>query len=396
MKILLFTPEYPPYHIGGGGIVYKNLAEFLNDTDNDIVVIWGYYPTGSFLDKVENYEENNIRFYKIPEIPSVPSKPFLRTAMPPNIKGMLTIPKIIKKEKPDIIHFHGYGLPLIVYGAIICGFLKTPYVFTIHGFPMTPENNFISRTLWRIYEQTIMKATLQKAEKITCISKWLKENKRLKPYAEKTIVIYNGINTKKLQNATKNSEHPTLHEKYSLTKNTKILCSVGRISEMKGFHLVIKTIPKLLKIYPSCYYLIIGEDDGYKKNLMELADKIGVKNRVIFTGYIDEQTKLRYVKESDAYIVPSLWEPFGLTALEGLALKKIVITTGAGGLKEFLTGSRNVLFFDKKNNESLKDAIIKVLDGIKKYEEDNFLENFNWKNIVNQYLKVYKNILSER
>jgi glycogen synthase len=45
MKILLCVPEYPPYHIGGGGEVYKNLAEYYHDQGNQVVVVYGFYPS---------------------------------------------------------------------------------------------------------------------------------------------------------------------------------------------------------------------------------------------------------------------------------------------------------------------------------------------------------------
>ena len=78
MKILLLVPEYPPYHIGGGGIVYENLALHLTKFGQNVVVVWGYYPSASFFDRVEYYEEDKIKFYKIPEIPVLFSKPFLK------------------------------------------------------------------------------------------------------------------------------------------------------------------------------------------------------------------------------------------------------------------------------------------------------------------------------
>jgi glycogen synthase len=87
MKILLAVPEYPPYHIGGGGEVYKNLAENYSKLGHDVVVIYGYYPSKSWFFNIKVYEKNNIKFYQIPEIPHPKNYPFLRTVMPPNLNS---------------------------------------------------------------------------------------------------------------------------------------------------------------------------------------------------------------------------------------------------------------------------------------------------------------------
>lgn len=386
MKIMLIVPEYPPYHIGGGGIVYKNLAEILLDWGHNVVVVWGYYPTNSFFEKVEKYKKGEITFYKIPEIPYPKSMPYLRTAMPPNLNSLIELIKIIKKEKPDIVHIHGYGLIFPVIGAFLCKIFNTPYIFTIHGYPKTPEKNIFVKVFWRLFEKIVMQYVLKNAEAITCVSSWLADDKRVSKFKNKIKIVYNEINIKEFKKKV-NDEYDL-----KLPENAKILCSIGRISEMKGFHLVIKVLPKLLKKYKNLYYVIIGDDDGFKRRLEELIKKLDVEKNVIFTGYLTGEKKLSIIKKCDVFIVPSLWEPFGLVALEGLAMKKVVVTSGEGGLKEFLKDSKNVLFFDINNLDTLVDAISLVLDGKKSYVVEDFIEKFDWKNIVKEYVRIYKSI----
>jgi len=389
MKVLLFIPEYPPYHIGGGGIVYQNLAETLQRKGFNVVVIWGYYPTDSINEPIKNFEKQKITFYQIPEIPYLKSFPYLRTAMPPNLRAMLSLPFILKKEKPDVIHFHGYGLPFIGFGSFLAVLMKIPYVFTIHGFPKSPENNPFFHLFWNVYQKHIMNRVLKKAKSITSISQWLRNDERLRPYQEKIRIIYNGIDIEKFN---KFNQQKKGQEMKIIPKEAQYMVSVGRISEMKGFHLLIKILPRLLDYSENLYYVIIGDDDGYKNELIKLSKTLDVENHIIFTGFIDEDMKHQYIRDSDAYIVPSLWEPFGLTALEGLAMKKVVVTTGAGGLKEFLKKSSNVLFFNAQDEESLYQALITVLDKKVGYKEDNHLLHFTWDAIVEKYIDTYKQV----
>lgn len=393
MKILLLVPEYPPYHIGGGGIVYENLALNLTKSGHNVVVVWGYYPSTSFFDRVECYEKDKIRFYKIPEFPVLFSKPFLRTAMPPAINGLFAIKNIVKKEKPDIVHLHGYGILFIVISSFVCRCLGQPYVFTIHGYPKTPEKNSFFRLFWKFYERMFLRQMLKNSQRITCVSGWLAKDVRLQSFQEKVDVIYNGIDAEKFRTIKKGSNQDFISNKFSLPKNGLFLCSLGRISEMKGFQLVVTALPELLNRYPNCYYIIIGEDDGYKKNLQKLANESGIEDRVIFAGFVDEVTKLKSIQECDVFIVPSLWEPFGLTALEGLAMEKIVVTTGNGGLKEFLSNSKNVIFFDHRSIESLKQSIGLVLDGKKKFRDEDYIQEFAWNQVIKDYLNFYERAL---
>ena len=136
MKILLGVPEYPPYHIGGGGEVFKNLAENYKELGYEIVVVYGYYPTNSWNENIKEWtDKKGIKFYQIPEIPYPKSMPFLRTVMPCNLKAWLKLRKIVKKENPDVAHLHGYGLLFVNILSKILYKLKTKYIFTIHGYP---------------------------------------------------------------------------------------------------------------------------------------------------------------------------------------------------------------------------------------------------------------------
>ncbi len=298
MKILLGIPEYPPNHIGGGGEVYINLAENYRRLGHDVVVIFGYYPVKTWGEKMKKYCNNSgITFYQIPEIPYPKSMPFLRTAMPPNFKAWKLIKKIIRKENPNVAHLHGYGLILINILASVLRKLKIKYIFTIHGYPETQnKSNGLIRFIWNIYVKTIMNRTLKFAEKITCVSKYIKDDKR-NIFPKKSSVVYNGIN---FSDFNKTEETIDIRKKHGASEKTKIIFSLGRISEMKGYQKVIKLIPGFTHRNIDVKYLIAGKDDGYKKELDNLIENLGVKKNVEFLGFLDLETKKQYIKQCDS------------------------------------------------------------------------------------------------
>jgi len=380
MKILLGTPEYPPNHIGGGGEVYMNLAENYRTLGHDVVVIFGYYPSETWNDKIKKYSNSSgITFYQIPEIPYPKSMPFLRTVIPPNFKAWKKIRKIIQKENPDVAHLHGYGLIFINILASILRKLKIKYIFTIHGYPETQNKiNWLVRFIWNLYIKIIMNKTLKYANKITCVSNYIKEDVR-NVFPKKSVVIYNGIN---FSDFDKIEETIDIRKKHGVSKETKIIFSLGRISEMKGYQEIIKLIPEFINRNIDVKYLIAGKDDGYKNKLEWLIEKLSVKEKVEFLGFLDLETKKQYIKQCDIFAIPSLWEPFGLVALEGMVYNKIILTSDAGGLKEVLENYENkILINDEK-------VIKKILEHEAKSLDKNIFNRFDYDLISKSYLKL--------
>ena len=383
MKILLGIPEYPPNHVGGGGEVFKNLAENYKKLGHDIVVIYGFYPTKFWLENVKGYTDNNgIRFYQIPEIPYFKSKPFLRSAMPPNFRAWLKLKKIIQEEKPDVVHLHGYGLIFINILAGILRKLKIKYIFTIHGYPETQNrSNFLVKIVWNWYIKLIMNKTLKNAERITCVSEYIKNDTR-NIFPEKSEIIGNGLNFSEFENV-KNDIN--IREKHHISQDAKIFFSIGRISEMKGFQNIIELIPRFLEQGVNVKYLIAGEDEGYKKELLRLIEKSGVEKNVEFVGFLDLETKKQYIEQCDIFAIPSLWEPFGLVALEGMIYNRMIITSNAGGLKDVLTEYKNKILIDDK------EVLEKALKQKPQPPSADIFKKFDYKIIIESYLNILKN-----
>lgn len=377
MKILLIVPEYPPYHVGGGGEVFKNLAENYKKLGHDIVVIYGYYPTISWWEDIREYtDSNDIKFYQIPEIPFPKSIFYLRTAMPPNVNALLKLKNIIKYENPGIVHIHGYGLIFINILADIVKRLEIDYIFTIHGYPEKLNRmNLLARKIWNLYIYFVMNRTLNMAKGITCISNYIKNDKR-NICQNKSITIYNGLCFDEYRNYESFINIRKIHH---IGDNSLIILSIGRISEMKGFQEVIKLIPKFLEKNIDTKYLIVGRDDGYKEELEKLSKKLKVDKYIEFVGFIDFELKKQYIKQCDIFAIPSLWEPFGLVALEGMIFSKVILTTDIGGLKEVLYG------YEKKVN-IFDDGFIEQLDKKNNVKTNFDFKKFDWENIARTYL----------
>lgn len=376
MKILLGVPEYPPHHIGGGGEVFKNLAENYKKLGHEVVVVYGYYPTKSWRENIKEYtDENGIKFYQIPEIPYPKSMPFLRTVMPCNLRAYFKLKKIIEKEKPDVAHLHGYGHLFIDILAMACNQMGLKFVFTNHGYPKIPyTKNSVVIFAWKTYKVMLGEKINKNAYKITCVSEFVKSEYN-NAFSHKIFVIPNGIKT-----GYKGCAKRAIRNlKGSLNiQNEKILLSVGRITKYKGFQDVIEVLNQVQNIK----YLIVGEEQDYQKQLEGIIKSRHLEDKVIFIGKIDKTKIHMYYQLSDVIVVPSQVESFGLVGLEALINMRCVISSGTQGLV-YLRDSCNV--YEYRNRNSLIELINKRLV----YTPEDFCERFKWEKVTRLYLNNF-------
>jgi glycosyltransferase involved in cell wall biosynthesis len=346
MKILLGVPEFPPYHIGGGGQVYKDLAENYLKLGHEVLVIYGYYPSTSFWGNIKTYYKSEVKFYQIPEIPYLKKFPYLKIRMPINIPSYIKLYSILKSEKPDVAHLHGYGFIFIDTLAFMLKMLGIKYILTIHGWPIKQATSHpLIKILFNSYTKYITNLTLNNAYKITCVSQFLMNNLPLK-YRSKTCLIFNGFDFKKYKLLKGNSVD--IRKKHQINRNTKIILSLGRIAYIKGFQEMIKLLPQFIKKDFKVIYLIAGDDEGYKNDLKILITNLKLAGYVKFIGFLNEQAKVSYLKQCDFLAIPSLIEGFGLVALEGVAFDKVILIGKSLAVQEVLAPyPKSISIYDK-------------------------------------------------
>jgi len=376
MKILLGVPEYPPYNIWGWWEVFKNLAEWYLKMWHEVVVVYWYYKTNTWNEKLqEYYDENWIKYIQVPEIPYPKKLPFLRTVMPCNITSFLKLKKILKEEKIDSAHLHWYGHLFIDLLARLCVKYNIKYVFTNHWYPKIPfQKWFLVKIIWQTYMKLVWEFINRNANVITCVSEFTKSE--YVNFNNKVHVVTNGVN---LPPDYSNEELLTLRKNFPVDK--KIILSVWRITEYKWFQFVVEQLDKI----PDYIYLIIWEDQWYKDKIQELAKKHNVFDRIYFIWKIDNKFVNLYYKISDFVIIPSLVESFGLIWLEALINKKIVIHSWIQWLN-YLDKSINAYNFRSSYKE-----IIKLLNSNLSYQEETFCDKYYRSNIINSYIWYLKN-----
>jgi glycosyltransferase involved in cell wall biosynthesis len=397
MRVLLVTPEFPPISIGGGGVVYENLSKQLKLDGHQVTVIAGNFANKGLIGKVEIVPVNDFFVDFVPLLPFPRSSKYDGASYTlPTVRGTFHLIKEVIQSENKIIHLHGYCHPMINLTALSCVVFRKKYLLTCHGIPQAPENSGIAvKTLFKIYLQTVVKMMAKKAKAVTLVSNALMtecESKNL--VNQKTIVIPNGINTALIKVKPEVSSY--LEKKYSL-KNKKVIFSVGRISESKGFQFLIDAMQIVIAKVPDALAVIAGSG-SYKPVLEDLVRKKDLSNNVKLIGWIDEKSKAFLYKRSELVVFPSLQEPFGIVILEALAMHKPLVAFETPSSVEIIKKD-TALLVPIGNAEELGRAIVRILTDSRL--RDKLVANTNnckvlpWKEIADQYVEVYNKFINE-
>ena len=182
--------------------------------------------------------------------------------------------------------------------------------------------------------------------------------------------------------------------------NEKIIFFVGRLVNEKGVHVLIDSVPKVLQYYNGAKFIIAGKGPQLE-HLKAKANYMGVSHKVYFTGYIKDEELLKIYKCADVAVFPSLYEPFGIVALEGMVANVPVVVSDTGGLSGIVEHGVDGMKSYTGNANSLADSILEILHNPEKAEKmkENALKKvhsiYNWKLITDKTIEVYKGIINE-
>jgi mannosylfructose-phosphate synthase len=183
---------------------------------------------------------------------------------------------------------------------------------------------------------------------------------------------------------------------------------VGRFASNKGLDYLLRafsqTVPKIKDIF-----LVIGggskspkpEEKKIKKELKKIINKSAIRSRVFFTGHIKDRLMPSYYRSAKFFVLPSRFEPFGMTAAEAMACGSAAVISKRAGIRKYLTNKKNCLLVNPTNKKDLSWAfqILNRNQGFRnKIRKDGMRlarEEFCWRNIAGKSLAFYYKNLYE-
>ena len=363
LRVLQIAPEYPPYSLGGGGLLVMNLSKELINQGNDVTILAGYYPTVSILQKPFATVCVGLNVQWLPLVPSVKAGFQLNTIMPPNLFSAIKLLTFLRRDKFEAVHFHGFGHLICDLAAVFCCFFGLGYILTIHGFPKEPSRRGgLLKVLFSAYSSTIGSFVIKHAYKTVAVSRSLAHECLQYVPETKIDLISNAVDLQSYLDCPFEAIDE-VRSKYKLTGKKVLLC-IGRLSEAKGFQFVISSLKHVRAAIPEAQVVIIGRDEGYGylKELRRIAVDENVESAVSFVGSLSDEEKVAFLWLADVVLIPSLEEVFGIVALEALAAGAPIVASDLGGLKEILSDDPYSFLVKSGDVEGIANAALGVLN----------------------------------
>lgn len=257
-----------------------------------------------------------------------------------------------KKQNFDLIHAHDWMTFLA--GSILKHALGIPMVATFHstergrrgGIP-TPFEKMINDIEWLgSYE----------ANHVITVGHSIKDElvNNLTVPADKISVIHNGMKLRR-----KTLEHPEIRNAFA-SPEERILLFVGRLVWQKGVKYFIEAAPSILREHPEAKLVIVGEGNMCQ-DLRKLASNLGISQKVYLTGRVSDNILNSLYGLADILVVPSIYEPFGLSALEGMASGVPVVASEVGGLSDIITDGKDGILIPPGNSRRISTVVNDLL-----------------------------------
>ena len=261
---------------------------------------------------------------------------------------------------------------------------KIKVISTIHDLNFLKEEKSPSRTA--TYLKKIQKL-IDRSEEIVAISNYVKkdiiENCDLKG---KTVhVIYNGNNINQ-EIAEKENAAPLINGDY--------LYTLGTINKKKNFHVLLYLLlENNLKLVISG----IVHEPEYLEKIQQIANELGVADRVILTGSITEEQKYNYLKHCAVFCFPSFAEGFGLPVIEAMSFGKKVLLSTYTCLPEI--GGNEAFYLEETTEEYMtdfgKNKIMKLIEApTREAEIKEWANQFSWEKAAQSYWAIYEKMLA--
>lgn len=293
------------------------------------------------------------------------------------------VPGQARKMGVDILHQPCFSAPIFYHG-------KT--VVTVHdliAIVFGKDIPFFSRQ----YFGRWMPFTYRKADHIIAISQHTKKDleRLLKIPSSKISVIYlaAGINSTKVEK----EKIEKIKQKYEIKKD--YLLHVGTINPRKNLEFLIKVFAKVRTKFPNLQLVISGKKGWYYEGLFNLVEKLGLKNKVLFTDYISDSELPYLYAGAKIFVFPSLYEGFGLPPLEAIQSGTPVISSNTSSMPE-VVGKAGILL--PPNDERLwVEKITQLLQNRNLQQEliakgKKQAAKFSWEKTAQQTVEIYEKI----
>jgi len=366
MRILFLADDFPPDSPGGAGIVAYRLAKGLSQLGNEVHIV----TTTQNRDKCGPEKREDLTVHTIYSDYPLKYRSYRSLYNP---RAVSRVRAIMCEVRPDIVHAHNVHTYLSFHSLKVAHDLKIPCVLTAHDYMLFCATKFTCSNGKTDYKPSLLDCVRCQDRYYfplrNVIIKWY-VNKRVQKIitvsnAVKAALSYNGFkNIQTIYNGINpgvySSESGQLKDKYRIT-GKKVIFHSGRLSYHKGSGQLVKALPYILNKIDAVL-ILAGRRSSFTDYLDRLSAELGVQDNVLFLGWLDEGSMMRTYSMCDVCVTPSLYsDPFNLTNIEAMAMKKPVVGTCFGGTPEIVVDGETGYIINPLDVAQLAERITDVL-----------------------------------
>jgi glycogen(starch) synthase len=256
---------------------------------------------------------------------------------------------------PDVLHGHDWVVAHA--GAALRQEYGVALVATVHATEAGRHQGWLPDDLSTAIHTTECWLTYEARRVITCSQHMRWEVERLFELPSgKVDVIPNGIDLREW--TTSPDDVAAARERYA--GDGPLVLFAGRLEWEKGVHTLVEAMPRLRRRFPGLRLALVGKGSQLEM-LTSLAAKLRVSRSVEFTGWLTEADLRAVASAADVAVIPSVYEPFGLVALEAAALGTPLVVSDTGGLAEIVVNGETGLTVPPLDAAALADAVTAML-----------------------------------
>ncbi len=306
--------------------------------------------------------------------------------------------KIIRQKNIEIIHSQGARADF--FARVAARLASVPALVStiampVEGFDVGSIKKIIYIVLDRFSERFV--------DRYIVVSEALRKRliEKHKIPSKKIVKIYNGVEIDSDASRLMPDVRKKIMEELMIPENAMLAGTIGRLVWQKGLIYFIQAIKEINARWKmqDVRYLIVGEGKE-RNNLEQIINKLGLSDKVIFTGFCNDIKEILY--SLDVFVLPSIREGQPIALLEAMATGTPIVATDIEGVNETIVDGITGILVPPKNPSALAEAIVCLLKDKKKAQEMGQAgrmvveEKFNLKDKMEQHKRLYETIIVEK
>ena len=389
-RVLILSWEYPPLIEGGLARHVRKLSEALVELGAEVHVLTRGGEESPAEDQVAGVQIHRVREPKRP----ADLGEFVAWVERMNADMLAAGVELGDRYDFDLVHGHDWLV------ATACDHLArrfdAPLVATIHATEHGRHQGWVDKHP-QSHIHGVERWITNRADRVIACSFYMREQIAdiFSVEEERVTVIPNGIDPHDLQ-AADEAELRRLRAEFAAPDESLVLL-IGRLVYEKGFQLALEAMPRLIQSVPGTRFLVAGSGT-HEAELREQAADLGLLEHGTFLGWIGDDVLHSLYRIADVCVVPSIYEPFGLVALEAMASGCPCIVADTGGLREVVPHEEAGLRFRARDPIALGEMAERLLtdselrDRLVAEGSDHILR-FDWADVAERTATVYADLI---